>query len=105
MTIEYTWRVNNLEYTNDADRGVTTVHWEVNGLDTQTNNRGRYYTSSSFTPDPTAEGYTPFAQLTEQGVLDWIRGSEDVDVEQIEETVARQIREQNEPKTVSGLPW
>jgi hypothetical protein len=101
MAIETTWRIALTEYTNDENKGVLTAHWRVTAQD------GDYtasaYGTAGFTPDPDAEGFIPYADLTEADVLAWVWGS--VDKDEIEANLAKQIEDQKAPATQSGLPW
>jgi len=101
----FTWTIANLEYTNDADKGVVVAHYRVDGVD------GEYtmgaYGSQSFTPDASAEGYVAFDSLTESTVVGWVQnalgGAEKV--AEIEAAIQAKIDEQKNPTVVAGLPW
>jgi hypothetical protein len=96
----YNWTIANLEH-NVADGGVIVAHWRVSAED------GDYtasaYGTASFTPDPSAAGFVPYADLTEADVLAWVYGS--VDKDEMEANLAQQIEDQKAPATQSGLPW
>ena len=96
----YNWTIANLEH-NVADGGVIVAHWRVSAED------GEYtasaYGTAGFTPDPTAAGFVPYADLTEADVLAWVWGS--VDKDEMEANLAAQIEDQKAPKTQAGLPW
>jgi hypothetical protein len=100
MAITYNWTIANLEH-NVADGGVIVAHWRVTAED------GEYtasaYGTAGFTPDPTAAGFVPYADLTEADVLAWVWGS--VDKDEMEANLAQQIADQKAPATQSGLPW
>ena len=100
MAITYNWTIANLEH-NVADGGVIVAHWRVSAED------GEYtasaYGTAGFTPDPTAAGFVPYADLTEADVLAWVWGS--VDKDEMEANLAQQIEDQKAPKTEAGLPW
>lgn len=101
MATEVKWSIALTEYTNDADKGVLTAHWRATARD------GEYtesaYGTAGFTPDPTAEGFVPYADLTEADVLAWVWGS--VDKDEMEANLAQQIEDQKTPKTETGVPW
>ena len=101
MTNDIKWRITLTEYTNDTDKGIVTAHWRCNAQD------GEYtasaYGTAGFTPDPTAAGFVPYADLTEADVLAWVWGS--VDKDEMEANLAQQIEDQKAPETQSGLPW
>ena len=96
-----TWTIPLTEYTNDSDKGIVTCHWRVTAED------GDYSASSygtcGFTPDPSADGFVPYDNLTEADVLAWVY--ESVDKDAIEAGLTAQIDEQKAPQTVAGVPW
>jgi len=80
---------------------VITADWRCNGTDQNYN--GTCYGSCSFAP-PTGS-FTPYADLTEQQVLDWCYAN-GVDKSAIEANVLFQIANQINPPVVSlPLPW
>lgn len=80
---------------------VITADWRCNG--SQDNYSGTCYGSCSFAP-PTGS-FTPYADLTEQQVLDWCFAN-GVDQTAIEANVSLQINNQINPPVVSlPLPW
>ena len=101
MAIEYTWTIGQLEYNNDSDQGVVVSHWRCTGVD------GDYsasaYSTQSFTPDPSADGYVAYADLTEATVLGWVQNA--VDQAATEASIAAKIESQKNPATLSGMPW
>ena len=94
------WTIAQLERNAD-DNGVVTAHWRVSATD------GDYSASSygtcSWTPEPSTEGFVPFEELTEAMVIEWVKGS--LDVEAVEASLASQIEEQKAPKIIAGTPW
>jgi hypothetical protein len=80
---------------------VITADWRCNG--SQESFSGTCYGSTSFAP-PTGS-FTPYADLTEQQVLDWCYAS-GVDQKAIEANVSQQIADQiNPPVIAPPLPW
>ena len=80
---------------------VITADWRCNG--SQESFSGTCYGSCSFAP-PTGS-FTPYADLTEQQVLDWCYAN-GVDKSAIEANVSLQIANQiNPPVVVLPLPW
>jgi len=94
------WTISQLER-NSADGGVIVAHWRVTAV------VGEYsassYGTAGFTPDPTANGFVPFEDLTEAMVIEWVKDSLDVDA--IEAGLTAQIEDQKAPQTVAGVPW
>ena len=97
MTI---WSIANLER-NTADGGVVVAHFRATLTD------GDYSASSygtcGFTPDPTADGFVPYDNLTEADVLAWVWDSMDKDA--VEASLTAKIEEQKNPTTEAGVPW
>ena len=101
MSITYNWTIGNLEYNNDSDQGVVIAHWRCTGVD------GDYsasaYSTQSFTPDPSADGYVAYDSLTEATVIGWVQNA--VDQTATEASIASKIETQKNPTTLSGTPW
>jgi hypothetical protein len=103
MTIEYTWNIIELER-NSINGGVIVVHWDCVGLDEDTNNSARVYSSSSLgVADPTDPEFIPFENLTKTQVLQWLW--QILDKEEIESSVTSQIELLNNPEKLLGVPW
>jgi hypothetical protein len=80
---------------------VITADWRCNG--SQESFSGTCYGSCSFAPP--SGSFTPYADLTEQQVLDWCFAN-GVDKSAIEANVSLQIQNQIHPPVVSlPLPW
>ena len=63
---------------NTSDDGVITAHWYCLGTDADLIS-ARSYGTTSYTPDPSAAGFIPYDDLTEEIVLGWVHGSVDKD--------------------------
>ena len=107
-----TWTIATLErdiQPADMDGAVVVAHWRA--TDSETVGEGDdavTYSASSygtvgFTPDPTAPGYTPYADLTEEVVLGWVW--ESVDQAATEAALAAKIEAEKNPVTADGVPW
>ena len=96
MNITYT--IAQMER-NTADDFVVTVHWRINAVD------GDYTASTYGTVGYTQESdsFIPYADLTEEIVIGWVKDS--LDTDEIEANLASQIEAQKAPATLSGLPW
>jgi len=95
-----TWTITQLER-NTADGGVTVAHWRCTAVDGD--HSASSYGTVGFTPDPTAEGFVPYENLTEADVLAWVHGS--VDKDATEAALAAKIDAEKNPTTEAGLPW
>ena len=91
-----TWDIKEIR--TDVDQGITYIHYcawdeEVVGEDLAVQVYPGYYDAFvEFNPDPSAEGYTPFLQLSKEQVLGWVKSSiGDTMVTTIENAVATQI--------------
>lgn len=94
------WSIAQMERYADTG-GVWNVHWRVTEED------GEYtasaYGTQSFTPDPTADGYVAFENLTEDMVISWVKDA--MDAAEIEAGLTANIEAQKAPATLAGMPW
>ena len=103
-----TWAIANLERKlpdGDVppDGQVYTAHWTVN-LEDQGETAGAYGSVGFGDPDP--DNYTPFDQLLEDQVIDWVKTAlGDEQVASIEASLEAQIQEKLNPTHAAGLPW
>jgi len=103
------WQISQMERTL-ADGGVVVCHWRANASETVgTGDDAVTYSASSygtagFSPDPTAPDYTPYADVTESQVLDWV-WADGVDKDAIEASLAANVEAQKNPTQASGVPW
>ena len=103
----FNWTIANLEYTNDDAQGVVVAHWRVQGVEIIEDNiyDASAYGTQSFTPDPEADGYIAFADLTEATVLAWVWDQEEDWKTNVEQNIANKIESLKNPATLSGKPW
>jgi hypothetical protein len=96
--MEFTWNVVQMDRLT-SDGFVVTVHYTVNAVD------GDYTASTYGTVGYTQEdkSYTPFADLTKEQVIGWVKNS--LGQATVEEALAAQIEAQKNPVQESGLPW
>ena len=101
MATTFTWAVANLER-ETADGYVYTVHYTVNAKD-ETYSAGAYGSIGLERPE---DDMIPFADLTEEIVVGWVKGKfGDEKVAEIETALQTQIDEQHAPSKAAGLPW
>ena len=105
----FTWKVANLER-NVADGKVYTVHYTVNALSDQvdpSSESGGFYSAGAYgSLGFDGEVTTPFADLTEEVVVGWVKeqfGAEKV--AEIEAALQNQIDLQITPVSAAGIPW
>lgn len=115
MAVTNTWGVVQMdaypEYEGQTDV-VFTVHWNLTGTETvgeapnQTTYTGYVYGSVGITLDE-GSNFTPYADLTEAQVIEWVQDA--LGAEQVaayEANVAQQIANQiNPPVVTPPLPW
>jgi hypothetical protein len=94
----FTWHIAQLER-ETADGYVFTAHYTIDAND-GTYKAGAYGSIGFERPE---EDMIPFADLTEEIVIGWVK--ERLDVEQIEAALQSQLDEQRHPSKASGLPW
>ena len=101
MDTTYTWAIANLER-ETADGFVFTAHYTVNAAD-GTYTSGAYGSIGFQRP----ENLIPFADLTEEVVVDWVKEAlgGDEKVAEIEAALQAQLDEQHAPTKAAGLPW
>jgi len=105
MDVTYTWSVVQMDaYPQvDGDNDVVfTVHWTLNG-------KYESYTGSSYgsvgVTTNSSEPFTPYSDLTQDQVLNWVWNSGVDKVEQ-ENNVMMQIQNKiNPPVITPPLPW
>lgn len=101
MTTTFTWAIANLER-ETADGFVFTAHYTVNAAD-GTYTSGAYGSIGFQRPDD----LIPFAELTEEQVVQWVKEAlgGDEKVAEIEAALQAQLDEQHAPTKAAGLPW
>ena len=114
MAITNTWSVTNMQHT-DADGGVFLVYWSMvaasDGTPSYTASEGGKLRCEGSPSDP---GFTPYSDLTESDVLEWVYTSLIEDDETAAEAKARveadrdaKVQKQIDAAatTESGVPW
>jgi hypothetical protein len=100
-TTTFTWGINTLERETD-DGFVFTAHYTVNAND-GTYSSGAYGSVGFQRPD----NLIPFADLTEDLVIGWVKEAlgGDEKVTEIQDALQSQIDEQRAPTKAAGVPW
>ena len=110
MAITYTWKVTSLKVKDVSDTrpsAVVQTYWQKIGTD-ENGNVGSFSGATPFTLDPNDDSgpFIPFADLTEEDVLNWIKtvvvGSYE---EHVNGKIQEQINEKINPVTEQSLPW
>ena len=106
----FTWVIPTTEYDlqpADMDGAIVVAHWRCKAE--QTGDDAVTYTAQSsgtcaLSPDPSASGYTPFADVTESQVLGWCYEN-GVDKDAVEASLAAKIEADMNPTQAAGVPW
>jgi|DEB0MinimDraft_6_1074348.scaffolds.fasta_scaffold221896_1 hypothetical protein len=104
----FNWTISTLER-ELSDGGVIVAHWRCNASETVgTGDDAVDYSASSygtagFTPDPEAEDFVAYDDLTEADVLAWVW--ESVDKDATEAALQAKIDAEKNPTTAAGVPW
>jgi len=106
MAIE--WKITKTEYNTDSDKGIVHASWQCANSEVVSGvtHTGVVLGMESYTPDPSAAGYTAYDSVTEANVIAWVKatlGSEEVT--RVETKVAAQITKSKTPPTAWGVPW
>ena len=101
MATTFTWGINTLER-ETSDGYVYTAHYNVNASD-GTYSSGAYGSIGLERPDT----LIPYADLTEETVIGWIKEAigGDEKVAEIETALQTQLDEQHAPSKANGVPW
>ena len=101
MATTNTWKIAQLER-ETADGYVYTAHYTVDAND-GTYNAGAYGSVGFEKP----ETLVPFADLTEEQVVGWVKAAigGDDKVAEVEAALQKQLDEQAAPTKASGTPW
>jgi hypothetical protein len=93
-----TWTIAQLDR-QTSNGFVTTAHWRADAVDGD-------YSASTYSTSSWADGTptTPYADLTQATVLDWIWAN-GVDKEAVEASLQAQIDAQKNPVSATGVPW
>lgn len=87
-----------------SDGGILVVHWSC--TKTSGTHTASAYGTESFTPDPAAPGFKPYASLTQADVTSWLTerwGTEGMAAK--EAALDKQLADMANPPMTSGLPW
>jgi len=96
----FNWTLPTLER-KTADGFVYTAHWRCMASDGDFS--ASSYGTAGFTYDASAPDFTPYDQLTEAQVLEWVWAS--VDKDATEAALQANIDAQKNPTTADGVPW
>ena len=102
-----TWTISQLERNTDGN-GVVVAHWRASDSEVvgEVTHSGSSYGTCGFTPDVDAEGFTPYADITEAQAIGWVKDSMGEEaVTGVEDSIAAQIADSKAPALATGTPW
>ena len=101
MSTTFTWKINTLER-ETSDGFVMTAHYTISAAD-DAYSAGAYGSIGFERP----ETLIPYADLTEELVIGWVKEKigGDEKVAEIEAALQAQLDEQRAPSKASGTPW
>jgi hypothetical protein len=104
MADTYTWKVAQLERLCETGE-IQTVHYTVDARSEDLAYSAGAYGSLGLDPaDPGS--MIPFASVTEDEVLTWVKHKLTGEkVAEVEAALAQQLSEQRSPTVAQGLPW
>lgn len=106
MALTYTWRIASMKVTNQDDivNAVCNVFWEKVGTD-ENGVEGFFAGATPFNSfDP--DNFTPFNELTEEQVLEWVKPLVVGDYEEhVNEQIQRDYEENINLRRQKPLPW
>ena len=100
------WNILQLER-QVATGGIFAAHWIVEDHEVvdEVVHVGRVADVETLEVDASSETFTPYADVTEQQVIDWVKASLGAEVDIILNSLATQISESKTPTTAKGTPW
>lgn len=109
----FNWQILQLErdlLPENMNGAIVIAHWNCTATQTEgsgddaVNYSASNYGTVSFTPDPAASDYTPYADVTEEMVKTWVFAN-GVEKAEVETSLQANIDAQITPTTAAGTPW
>lgn len=103
-----TWSIVQIEYNDDSNKGVTSIHWKAEDSETvdSVKHTGTITGVQEFTPNPSDENYIAYEDITQAKARSWVKSSlGSAQVTAIQDKIALKINEGKNPPKASGLPW
>lgn len=101
------WNIVALDSTVDTG-AINTSHWEASDYEVVdgVTHRGRRYGSIGLEANVEAEGFIPWADVTEETAMAWTKAAlGEEEVASIESSIADDIAKSKAPVTTSENPW
>lgn len=104
----YTWKVTGIKTRNEGEyqNAVVQTYWTKTGTD-EDGNEGVFSGATPFTVTTMPEGsaFVPFAELTEEVVLNWIKAAVVGYEDHINGQIQKQITQKKAPIEEQPFPW
>lgn len=109
MAVTYTWKVTSVKTKTEGanQNAVVQTYWTKTGVD-EDGHEGTFSGATPFTTTtmPAGSTFIPFNQLTEEIVIDWIKGVVVGGYEEhVNAQIQKQIDEKHNPVVEAALPW
>lgn len=101
------WNIVALD-ANVETGAINTAHWEASDYEVidDATHRGRRYGTVGLEANVDAEGFIPWADVTEENAMAWAKDAlGEEEVASIESSIATDIAESKVPVTTSINPW
>tara|TARA_B110000211_G_scaffold132843_2_gene152384 strand:- start:4357 stop:4734 length:378 start_codon:yes stop_codon:yes gene_type:complete len=101
------WNIVALDSTVDTG-AINTSHWEASDYEVVdgVTHRGRRYGSIGLEVNVDAEGFIPWAEVTEENAMAWTKAAlGEEEVSSIENSIADDIAKSKAPVIISENPW
>ena len=110
MTATFNWTISKLErdlLPEEMAGAVVTSHWRVTAEQTQGDETytATSYGTQGYTPDPSAEGYIAYDDLTQADVLGWLWAQSEDWKSDMEASLQAEIDAKITPSQAAGVPW
>ena len=105
MSITFNWSISKMQVIPEQDNRTNVVvkaDWLVRAVD-KNNNAASF--ASGVCSFSLGDTFTPFAELTEQQVLDWCFALENLKINTEAQVTEKIIRQINQKATEPALPW
>jgi len=106
----FNWTISTLErdlLPEDMAGAVVISHWRVTAEQSEGDKTytATAYGTQGYTPDPSAEGYIAYDDLTEADVLGWLWAQSEDWKSDMESSLQAQIDAKITPSQAAGVPW
>ena len=107
MAVTISWHIDQMVHVN-ADGGVVKASWSCVGKNDSGPERSGQQGQTVFEYDASSPDFTPYADLTQDQVLQWVWGAMDTGTkDQIQTMVTQKVNDKIQANATesTGLPW